>query len=313
MRRRSAVTAKKVVVFGGSGFLGSHVADCLSDTGYQVVVFDTQQSPHLRDDQQMVVGDITELDQALDVAKGAVALYNFAAVADIDMAHDQPVKTVEINVLGAVTSLEAARLAKVERYIFASSVYVFSEAGSFYRASKQAAERFVETFHSRYDLDYTVLRYGSLYGPRADPNNGVFRMLQQAIAKNCITYGGDGDAVREYIHVTDAARLSVQILEQKYANRHLVLTGTERMRVRDVMQMIAEILPGNVKLKFERGNPISHYTMTPYAYQPNIGHKLVGTDFVDLGQGLLECISDLQKHQEFDSSDQSRGNLPEIT
>ena len=306
------MTAKKVVVFGGSGFLGSHVADCLSDTGYQVVVFDTQQSPYLRDDQQMVVGDITELDQALDAAKGAVALYNFAAVADIDMAHDQPVKTVEINVLGAVTLLEAARLAKVERYVFASSVYVFSEAGSFYRASKQAAERFVETYHSRYDLDYTVLRYGSLYGPRADPNNGVFRMLQQAISKNCITYGGDGEAVREYIHVTDAARLSVQILEHKYANRHLVLTGTERMRVRDVMQMIAEILPGNVKLKFERGNPISHYTMTPYAYQPNIGHKLVGTDFVDLGQGLLECISDLQKQQEFDSSDQSRANLPEV-
>ncbi|MCZ6500110.1 MAG: NAD(P)-dependent oxidoreductase [Gammaproteobacteria bacterium] len=307
------MTAKKVVVFGGSGFLGSHVADCLSDTGYQVVIFDTQQSPYLRDDQQMVVGDITELDQALDVAQGALALYNFAALADIDKAHDQPVKTVEVNVLGAVTLLEAARLAKVKRFVFASSVYVFSEAGSFYRASKQAAERFVETFHSRYDLDYTVLRYGSLYGPRADPNNGVFRMLQQAIAKNCITYGGDGDAVREYIHVTDAARLSVQILEHKYANRHLVLTGTERMRVRDVMQMIAEILPGNVKLKFERGNPISHYTMTPYAYQPNIGHKLVGTDFVDLGQGLLECISDLQKHQEFDSSDQSRGNLPEIT
>lgn len=312
MQRRSAVTAKKIVVFGGSGFLGSHVADCLSDSGYQVVVFDTQQSPYLRDDQQMVVGDITDLEQALDVAKGALALYNFAALADIDKAHDQPVKTVEVNVLGAVTLLEAARLAKVERFVFASSVYVFSEAGSFYRASKQAAERFVETYHSRYDLDYTVLRYGSLYGPRADPSNGMFRMLQQAISKNCITYGGDGEAVREYIHVTDAARLSVQILERKYANRHLVLTGTERMRVRDVMQMIAEILPGNVELKFERGNPISHYTMTPYAYQPNIGHKLVGTDFVDLGQGLLECISDLQKHQGFDASDQSRANLPEI-
>lgn len=306
------MTAKKIVVFGGSGFLGSHVADRLSDSGYQVVVFDTRQSPYLRDDQQMVVGDITDLEQALDVARGALALYNFAALADIDIAHDQPVKTVEVNVLGAVTLLEAARLANVERFVFASSVYVFSEAGSFYRASKQAAERFVETYHSRYDLDYTVLRYGSLYGPRADPNNGMFRMLQQAIGKKCITYGGDGEAVREYIHVTDAARLSVQILERKYANRHLVLTGTERMRVRDVMQMIAEILPGDVKLKFERGNPISHYTMTPYAYQPNIGHKLVGTDFVDLGQGLLECISDLQKHQEFDSSDQSRANLPEI-
>jgi UDP-glucose 4-epimerase len=304
--------AEKVVVYGGSGFLGSHVADSLSNAGYQVVVFDARESPYLREDQQMVVGDITDLDQALEAAQGATALYNYAAVADIDEAHDRPMKTAEVNVLGAVTLLEAARLAKVNRYVFASSVYVFSESGSFYRASKQAAERFVETYHSRYDLDYTVLRYGSLYGPRADNHNGMFRMLQQAITQDRITYGGKGDAVREYIHVTDAARLSVQILDQKYANTHLVLTGTERMRVQDVMQMISEILPRDVKLEFASGNPISHYTMTPYAYQPNIGHKLVGTDFVDLGQGLLQCISELQKQQEFDANDHSRSNLPEV-
>lgn len=307
------MTGEKIVVYGGSGFLGSHVADALSMDGYQVVVFDAQTSPYLRDDQEMVIGDITDLDQATDAAKGALALYNFAAVADIDEAHNEPIRTAEVNVLGAVTLLEAARLAGVKRYVFASSVYVFSESGSFYRASKQAAERFVETFHSRHGLDYTILRYGSLYGPRADSHNGMFRMLQQAISNKCITYGGNGDAMREYIHVTDAARLSVQILQQKYANRHLVLTGTERMRVRDVMQMIAEILPDKVELEFASGNPISHYTMTPYAYQPNIGHKLVGTDFVDLGQGLLECISQLQSQQEFDANDHSRASLPEIS
>ena len=306
------MTAEKIVVFGGSGFLGSHVADTLSDAGYQVVIFDRADSPYLRDDQQMVVGNITELDQVLEAAKGAVALYNFAAVSDIDEAHDNPIRTAEVNVLGAVTLLEAARLAKVKRYVFASSVYVFSESGSFYRASKQGAERFVEAYHSRYGLDYTVLRYGSLYGPRADRHNGVFRMLQQALDDDCITYGGNGEAVREYIHVTDAARLSMQILDLKYANRHLVLTGTERMRVRDVMQMIAEILPADIKLEFAEGNPVSHYTMTPYAYQPNIGHKLVGTDFVDLGQGLLECIGELQAQQESDRHDHSRSNLPEL-
>ena len=283
------MSAEKIVVYGGSGFLGSHVADTLSDGGYQVVIYDTQASPYLRDDQEMVIGSITDLDQALDAAQGAVALYNFAAVADIDEAHDYPIKTAEVNVVGAITLLDVARLAKVNRYVFASSVYVFSESGSFYRASKQAAERFVETYHSRYGLDYTILRYGSLYGPRADLHNGMFRMLQQALATGGRTDGGNGDAVREYIHVTDAARLSMQILEPKYANRHLVLTGSERMRVRDVMQMIAEMLPTDVRLEFAEGNPISHYMMTPYAYQPNIGHKLVGTDFVDLGQGLLQC------------------------
>jgi UDP-glucose 4-epimerase len=306
------VTAGKIVVYGGAGFLGSHVADTLSDAGYQVVIFDTHESPYLRQDQQMVIGDITKLEQTLDAAQGAKALYNFAAIADIDEAHNQPLKTAEINVMGAVSLLETARLANVGRYVLASSVYVFSESGSFYRASKQAAERFVETYHSRYDLEYTILRYGSLYGPRADRHNGVFRMLQQALSENCITYGGNGDAIREYIHVTDAARLSMKILEPGYANRHLVLTGTERMRVRDVMRMITEILPAEVRLEFASGNPISHYTMTPYAYQPNIGHKLVGTDFVDLGQGLLACIAELQANTEFDSNDHARANLPEI-
>jgi len=254
------LTAEKIVVYGGSGFLGSHVADALSNAGYQVVIFDTRESPWLRSDQRMVIGDINNLDQVLEAARGAIALYNFAAVADIDEAHDQPLLTAEINVLGAVTLLEAARLAEVKRFVFASSIYVFSESGSFYRASKQAAERFVETYHSRYDLQYTILRYGSLYGPRADRHNGVFRMLSEAIAKNNITYSGNEEAIREYIHVTDAAQLSVQILDQKYANRHLVLTGTERMRIRDVMQMIAEILPDEVRLEFTGGNPISHYT-----------------------------------------------------
>ncbi|MFQ5633757.1 MAG: NAD-dependent epimerase/dehydratase family protein [Gammaproteobacteria bacterium] len=306
------MSAEKIVVCGGSGFLGSHVADALSDAGYRVIIFDNRESPYLRDDQRMVTGDINDLDQVLEVARDAVALYNFAAVADIDEAHDQPLRTTEVNVLGAVTLLEAARIAKVRRFVFASSIYVFSESGSFYRASKQAAERFVETYHSRYGLDYTILRYGSLYGPRADRHNGMYRMLQQAIEENRITYGGNGEAVREYIHVTDAAQLSVQILENKYANRHLVLTGTERMRIRDVMQMISEILPDDVNLEFTGGNPISHYAMTPYAYQPNIGHKLVGTDFVDLGQGLLQCIGELRARQELDPNDHSRPHLPEI-
>jgi UDP-glucose 4-epimerase len=306
------MSKQKIVVFGGSGFLGSHVADSLSDAGYDVHIFDTRPSPYLRDEQQMILGDVTDFERVKEALEGAHALYNFAAIADIDEAYDRPLKTAEINVMGAITVLEAARQAGVQRHIFASSVYVFSESGSFYRASKQAAERFIETYHSRYGLEYTILRYGSLYGPRADEHNGIFRMLRQAIEDNAITYAGNGEAVREYIHVTDAARLSVKVLAPEYANRHLVLTGVERMRVRDVMQMIAEILPDGVDLQFSRGNPVHHYMMTPYAYQPSTGHKLVGTDFVDLGQGLIECIRDIQHRRGHDPNDHSFKNLPTI-
>jgi len=150
------------IVFGASGFLGSHVADALSIAGYRVRLFDRIASPYKRDDQEMIIGDIMDLSQVIEAAKGANVVYNFAAIADIDEAHDKPLATAAINVLGNMHALEAARIAGVRRFVFASTIYVYSESGSFYRASKQAAERFIETYHERYGLDYSILRYGSL-------------------------------------------------------------------------------------------------------------------------------------------------------
>lgn len=284
------------VVFGASGFLGSHVADALSEAGYRVRLFDRAPSPYQRPDQEMIVGDIMDLGQAIEAAKGAAVVYNFAAIADIDEAHDKPLATATINVLGNMHVLEAARFVGARRFIFASSVYVYSESGSFYRASKQAAERFTETYHERYGLEYTILRYGSLYGRRADLRNGIYRMLHEAIQKHTITYHGTGNAMREYIHVEDAARMSVQVLAPEFANRHLILTGQEKLRIRDVMTMISEIMPWPVELHFENANAVHHYEITPYAFQPRIGRKLVLNEHVDLGQGLLDCLREIHQY-----------------
>ncbi len=289
------MTNEIAVVYGASGFLGSHVADALSAAGYRVRLFDRRPSPHQRHDQEMITGDIMELDQVTEAAKGADVVYNFAAIADIDEAHDKPLATATINVLGNMHALEAARLAGAHRFVFASTVYVYSESGSFYRASKQAAERFIETYHERYGLDYSILRYGSLYGRRADARNGIYRMLHEAVERHSITYHGSGDAIREYIHVEDAARMSVQVLEPEFANRHLILTGQERLRIKDVMTMISEIMPWKIALHFDEANAVHHYEITPYAFQPRIGRKLVLNEHVDLGQGLLDCLSDIHK------------------
>ncbi len=284
-----------VVVFGASGFLGSHVADALSVAGYRVRLFDQSPSPFLKPDQEMIVGDIMDLDQVIAAAKGAAVVYNFAAIADIDEAHHKPIATATINVMGNMHVLEAARLAGVRRYIFASSVYVYSESGSFYRASKQAAERFTETYHERYGMEYNILRYGSLYGRRSDQRNGIYRMLHEAISDRSITYKGSGDAMREYIHVEDAARMSVQVLADEFANNHLILTGQEKLKIKDVMTMIAEIMPWPVALNFDDANTLHHYKITPYAFQPRIGRKLVLNEHVDLGQGLLDCLRELHE------------------
>lgn len=290
------MSSKNILVLGGSGFLGSHVADALSDAGYRVRILDRVASPYLRDDQEMVIGDMLEqavLDRAV---AGCDVVYNFAAIADLNEALTKPLETVRINVLGNVLALEACRLHGVQRYVYASTVYVYSREGGFYRCSKQSAEHYVEEYRSAYGLDYTVLRYGSLYGPRSDSHNGLWRVVKEALETGKIRYAGSPEAMREYIHVEDAARASVAALGDEFRNQHVVLTGQEPMRVMDLLKMLAEILGIPQAVEFEETDYAGHYIRTPYAYQPKLGRKYVPPMHVDLAQGLLQLIGEIQ-HQ----------------
>jgi len=123
--------------------------------------------------------------------------------------------------------------------------------------------------------------------------DGIYKLVQSAIDTGEITYNGDPEAMREYIHVHDAAKLSVDILDKQYENRHIILTGNERMRISDLMRMIAEMLPHKPKVKFGAKTLAGHYAMTPYTYNPQLGHKLVSNDYIDLGQGILDFIDEL--------------------
>lgn len=287
----------KICVLGGSGFLGSHVADQLSNDGYAVTILDRTVSPWLRADQEMVIGDLLDEVALEQAVAGSLAVYNFAAIADLDVALDRPVETVKVNVLGNVLALEACRRNQVKRYLYASSVYVYSREGGFYRCSKQAAEHYVEEYQRTYQIDYTILRYGSLYGPRSDARNGLYRIVKDALESGVVRYEGSAEAMREYIHVEDAARASVVALGEGFYNQHIVLTGQEPMRVRDLLKMLAEILGVSDEVEFVEGEHLGHYVRTPYAYQPKLGRKYVLPLHVDLGQGLLQLIDEVQRLQ----------------
>lgn len=289
----SATAATRVCVIGGSGFLGSHVCDQLTASGYAVNILDTTASPWIIDGQRMVLGSVLEPAAIDEAVAGCVAVYNFAAVADIDEALHKPVETVQVNVLGNVLALEACRRHRVSRYLYASSVYVHSREGGFYRCSKQAAEQYVEEYQRTYGLDYTVLRYGSLYGPRSNHHNGLWRIVKTALETGRVTYQGSPEAMRDYIHVGDAAKASAKALSEEFRNQHVVLTGQEPMRVVDLLKMLAEILGLPQDVQFVESSHAGHYIRTPYAYQPKLGRKYVPPMHVDLGQGLLELIDEV--------------------
>lgn len=284
----------RVCVIGGSGFLGSHVADQLSEAGYDVRIYDRTPSPWLQAGQTMCVGDLLTVDTLVDAIKGCDVVYNFAALADLNEALDKPVETARINVLGNVHVLEACRQQGVKRFLYASTVYVYSREGGFYRCSKQGAEHYVEEYQRVYGLDYTILRYGSLYGPRADHSNGLYRIVRQALKTGVLRYEGSSDSLREYIHVEDAACASVTALNDSFRNQSVVLTGQEPMRVLDLLEMLAEILGMKNAVEFIPGEQTGHYVRTPYAYQPKLGRKYVLPMHVDLGQGLLQLIDEVR-------------------
>jgi len=286
---------KSACVVGGSGFLGSHVADRLSDVGYSVLVYDRVASPWLRSDQRMVIGDLLDRERLQAAIAGCEVVYNFAAVADLNDALDKPLETVQINVLGTVHVLEACRIHAVKRFVYASSVYVYSREGGFYRCSKQAAEHYVEEYQRAYGVDFTILRYGSLYGPRADASNGLYRIVRDALVRGAISYEGDPESVREYIHVEDAARASTTALGEEFRNESVVLTGNQPMRVADLLKMLAEILGMPNDIEFRNESYAGHYVRTPYAYQPKLGRKYAPVLHVDMGQGLLQLIDEIRR------------------
>ncbi len=287
----------KAIVFGGSGFLGSHVADVLDDAGHQATIYDVKGSTYLRKSQKMIVGDILDEGKVQKAVRGNDIVYNFAGIADIEEASKNPLQSVKSNILGNSIILDASRKAGIKRFVFASSLYVYSRAGSFYRSTKQSCELLIENYHESFDLPYTILRYGSLYGPRVDERNFIHRIIKQALTEGKVTRYGDGGELREYIHVKDAAKGSVEILSAEFANQYVIITGNQPMKVKDLLLMLKEMLDNKLKIEFRPSKKEStHYEITPYAFAPKIGKRLISKTYLDLNEGMLETIYDLFKH-----------------
>ena len=288
---------KKAVVFGGSGFLGSYVADELIRRGFEVIIADLSKPKRLQDKQKFKIVDILNIKDVSSILKDVSIVYNFSAIADLDEATDNAIRAFQVNVLGNLNILEACKqVGGIERFIYASSAYALSNEGSFYGISKQSSEKLSEEYYKKYGLKYTVIRYGSLYGERASQNNYIYKLLKSAIMTGELHYKGDGEDLREYIHAGDAAKLSVDILEDKqYENQHIILTGTERLKRIELITMINEIMQNQLSVKKISDNNMGHYKITPYSYHPTVAKKLVANPFIDLGQGLLNCIQEINK------------------
>jgi UDP-glucose 4-epimerase len=273
-------------VIGGAGFLGSHVADQLSQAGFSVCIFDRSESRWRSGNQQLVIGDVLDLEALTAATSGVDVVYNFAALADLNDALDKAIKPVEINVLGNVTDGIAETRDLLAAFVSARTALCTAAVDS---TAQQAGGPALRGYQrAGLEFNFAPARLDRALGA----TNGLYRIVRRS--GTACSYAGDPDAIREYIHVEDAARASVAALAEEFRNESVVLTGHQPVRVVDLLKMLAEILalPDTVTCRGEAY--AGHYVRTPYAYQPKLGRKYAPQLHVDFGQGLLQLIDEVR-------------------
>lgn len=259
----------RVLVTGGSGFIGSHVVDTLRAWGHVPLIYDLRPSTwHADDPVETVVGSVTDrnaLERALADCDGVIHL---AAVADVNDVHAAPENAERVNAHGTVTVLEAARRAGVRRVVYASTIWVYSDCepehvdettliaapSHLYTSTKLAGELYCKAYQQLYGMDYTILRFGIPYGPRAREAAVIPAFVNKALAGDPLTLAGDGMQSRKFVYVEDLAHGVALGLDDVAVNRVYNLASDETVTIRQIAETVQELM-GDVEIVYTPARP----------------------------------------------------------
>lgn len=285
----------KILVIGSSGFLGSKVVDELNKYNHKLTLFDKNKLIKRSNKNEIIISDINNLNHLKKAIKGKDIVYNFAGFSDLSSSKYRAKDTVKENILNLVNILDECVKNKVKKFMYASTIYVDSDKGFFYKCSKRAAEDYIAEYKKIYNLNYTIFRYGSLYGSGSDCNNGLYKIVKNTLKLNSIKFNGSRESQREYIHVTDAAKASVDLMNKKFNNQKIIISGQELIKTDELFSLLREILNKNKKIIYSKKKEDGHYLKTPYVFNKEIVKKYTLPFHVDFSQGLVDLIQYVKK------------------
>ena len=259
----------KVLVTGGSGFIGSHVVDKLLDAGHEPVIFDLLPSTHHSPDEApTIVGDLLDTGSLEDAMDGCGAVIHLAASADVGIVAEQPEEAERVNARGTLAVLEAARSTGIGRVIYGSTIWAYSDSGNgkgvidedtllglpkhLYTASKVAGEMYCTSYAELYDVPCTILRFGIPYGPRARPAAVIPIFVRKALAGDALTIAGDGLQGRRFVYVEDLAEGVVKALDHGADNRVYNLASDTTVTIRELAETVQGLV-GDVEIVYTPG------------------------------------------------------------
>ena len=299
----------KILVTGGAGFIGSHVVDTFIANGHEVVVVDdlsTGRRSNLNPAATFYQIDIRsdDLGEVFEKEKPQVVDHH-AAQMDVRRSVVDPLFDADVNVLGSIKLIELSREHGVERFIYISTggaVYgepeylPCDEAHPInpicpYGASKHTVEHYLYMYHELYGLDYVVLRYPNVYGPRQDPHGeaGVVAIFTGLMLKgDQVVINGDGDQERDFVFVGDCARANLLALTTQNSNTIFNLGEGKPTTVNDVYRELKDIT--DYHLSAVHGPAKVGETRRIYLEAKKAAQELDWQPSVGLGEGLTATV-----------------------
>ncbi len=270
MTRRKNSEDKKVIVTGGAGFIGSHICDLLIKKGYQVHIIDeliTGKKKNLNDKAQFHKLDIRD-DKLNEVFKKINPDYVIHQAAQINVRDsiENPINDARHNIIGSINVIKSSIKSEVEKIVFASSGgAVYGDPDSIpakedtptnplspYAIAKRSVEHYLRAYSKMEDINYTVLRYSNVYGPRQDPKGeaGVISIFTDLMLEGKQAYiNGNGEQTRDFVYAADVARANLLAIKKETDHKIFNIGTGKKTSVNKLYKTIKKAVGSNKEAK----------------------------------------------------------------
>lgn len=272
---------KNVLITGGLGFIGSHIADELINEN-KVIIIDNKSSGKVNNLENPDHKNLTIIEKDIndvnlnEMLKNIDYVFHLAAMASVPLSIDNPEKCTRDNLIGTIKLLDACKANNVKKIIFSSSSSVYGDNENIplkeneypqpkspYAASKASCELYLKTYHEAYGLNYVSLRYFNVFGPKQDKNSQYAAVIPNFISD--LLEGirpeiyGDGEQTRDFIYVKDVVKANIKSCECKYNGIVNVASG-KKITINELYNIIKKTLGTDIEAKYlpERQGDIKH-------------------------------------------------------
>jgi nucleoside-diphosphate-sugar epimerase len=309
----------RVLVTGGAGFIGSHIAERLCLEGYDVRVLDNFSTGHRRNlgmlaqDVELVEGDIQSYERVHTAIQGCEYVFHQAALPSVPRSIQDPLTSNASNVIGTLNVLLAARDSGIRRVIYASSSSVYGSSPTLpkhedqlptpispYAVSKLAGEGYCRTFFEVYGLETVALRYFNVFGPRQDPLSHyaavIPRFISACIAGRAPTIFGDGEQSRDFTYVGNVVEANLLAMEAAQAVGKVYNTACgKRVTVNELLEDLQALTGQEIEARHEPPSPgdVRHSLADLTRAEHELGYR----PLIDLREGLRLLVDHHRQEQ----------------